>query len=134
MLARTPILRRAEPQASTVGDRHGMGCVPLLPYCNRIGGAGFRWRGTDYRLEHNLGDDPSAIHGLGWQRAWSVTEAGPLAALLTLDYQPNAAWPFAFGASIRYTISRIALTVVIWLTSRHDAPAPAGTGLHPYFP
>jgi len=134
VLGRTPILRRAGPQASTTGDRHGMGCIPLLPYCNRIRGAGFRWRGTDHRLEHNFGDNPATIHGLGWQRPWAVTEAGPLAVLLTLDHQADAAWPFAFGASIRYMLSGTVLTVAIGLTSRHDGPAPAGIGLHPYFP
>ena len=36
MLGRTPLLRRALPQATVGANRHTMGCFALLPYCNRI--------------------------------------------------------------------------------------------------
>jgi aldose 1-epimerase len=134
MLGRTPILRRALPQASVGGDPHAMGCYPLLPYGNRIGQSRFHWRGIDYRLKRNFGDRPHAIHGVGWQRAWTVTEASAQSVTLTLDHQPDESWPFAFDAMVAYSLSGTALTVAIHLTNRHDAPAPAGIGLHPFFP
>ena len=134
MLGRTPILRRASPQASAGGVSHAMGCFPLLPYANRMGGARFHWRGTDYALRRNFGDRQHAIHGVGWQRAWTVTEPTARSVTLTLDHQPDESWPFAFHAMIAYSLSGTALTVAMRLTNRHDAPAPAGIGLHPYFP
>ena len=134
MLGRTPILRRALPQASASGDPHAMGCFPMVPYGNRVSRAGFQWRGTDYSLTRNFGDHPHAIHGVGWQRAWMLTEASARSVTLSMDHQPDETWPFAFHATITYGLSATALTVTMRLTNRHHAPAPAGIGLHPYFP
>jgi aldose 1-epimerase len=134
MLGSTPILRRGLPQASARGDRYAMGCFPLVPYGNRIAQARFVWRGTEYRLKRNFGDQPHSIHGLGWQRAWSLAEVTPGSVALTLDHRPDESWPFAFTAFIRYSLSGPNLTVAIQMTNRHHAPAPAGIGLHPHFP
>lgn len=134
MLGGTALLRRALPQATVGGDRHAMGCFPLLPYGNRIGHGRFRWRGVDYRLARNFGDSEHTIHGIGWQRAWSLAQTDAGSATLTLDHQPDNSWPFAFQASVDYSLSPAGLTVTIRLTSLHDAPAPAGIGLHPFFP
>jgi aldose 1-epimerase len=134
MLGTTPLLRRALPQASTFGDRHGMGCFPLLPYGNRLGHARFAWRGSEYTLKRNFGDQPHTIHGIGWQRRWAVTESSSRSATLTLDHQPDASWPFSFEAAMTYTLEGTSLTVTIRLTNRHYRPAPAGIGLHPFFP
>lgn len=133
MLGRTPLLRRGLPQSAVGGNPHTMGCFPLLPYCNRIGRGRFTWHGSTYRLRGNFGDDPHTIHGIGWQRAWRVTEASARAVTLGLVHQPDADWPFAFDASLTYALDE-ALSVTISLTSRHSAPAPAGIGLHPFFP
>ena len=131
---RTPILRRALPQAVHDADPHAMGCFPLLPYCNRIGNACFAWQGVPYRLARNFGDQPHAIHGVGWQAIWTVAKAAPRSVTLTLAHRPDAAWPFAFDATVTYSLSGLALTVAIGVTSRHTTAAPAGIGLHPYFP
>ena len=133
MLGRTPILRRALPQACA-GDPHAMACFPLLPYANRLGHRRFHWFGADYHLTPNFGDNPHTLHGVGWQRAWTVVETGPGSIVLHLDHRPDGSWPFAFQARVGYSLSDHGLTVTIALTSRHDAPAPAGIGLHPYFP
>jgi aldose 1-epimerase len=134
IVGRTSMLRRALPQATVGGDRHGLGCFPLLPYGNRIGHARFRWCGADYRLKRNFGDTPHTIHGLGWQRCWTVQATGPRSVSLRLEHDPDPVWPFAFSAEVVYSLSETALTVAIGLTSRHTAPAPAGIGVHPFFP
>jgi len=134
MVGRTPILRRALPQASVGGDPHAMGCFLLLPYGNRLAGARFHWLGTDYTVTRNFGDQPHAIHGIGWRRAWSVTASAPDAVTLGLDHQPDRSWPFAFQAVVTYALSDAGLEVTLGLTNRHTAPAPAALGLHPFFP
>lgn len=134
VLDRIPIFRRALSEAAVGGNPHAMACFPLLPYCNRIGRARFRQDGTDYRLRPNFGDHPHTIHGIGWQRAWTVTRTGAADAILVLEHHPDPDWPFAFQAAVRYDLSESTLAVTLALTNRHDAPAPAGIGLHPYFP
>ncbi len=134
MRGRTPILRRALPQLVHDGDTHAMACFPLVPYCNRIGDARFTWQGVRHQLARNFGDEPHAIHGVGWQSAWTVTKAAPRSVTLILAHRPDAAWPFAFDATVTYTLSGPALAVEIGMTNRHATAAPAGIGLHPYFP
>jgi aldose 1-epimerase len=130
----TPMLRRALPQATIGGDPHTMGCFPLLPYGNRLGHGRFRWCGTEYTLKSNFGDSPHNIHGIGWQRPWAVEATTATSIHLTLDHSPDPGWPFAFSACLRYTLSDTALTIDIRITNRHAATAPAGIGVHPFFP
>ena len=111
MRGRTPILRRALPQAMHDADQHAMACFPLLPYCNRIGNAQFTWQGVPYQLVRNFGDHPHAIHGVGWQAAWTVAKAAPRSVSLTLAHRPSTAWPFAFDATVTYALSGPALAV-----------------------
>jgi aldose 1-epimerase len=134
MLGDTPMLRRALPQAAVEGNPHAMGCFPLLPYGNRIRQGQFYWRGRNYCLKRNFGDHPHAIHGLAWQRPWTVEQISAGSVLLSLDHHPDNAWPFAFNAVIGYSLFGSALTVTIEMTNRDATPTPAGLGVHPYFP
>jgi aldose 1-epimerase len=134
MRGRTPLLRRALPQAAALGDPHAMALFPLLPTCNRIGRARFTWQGREYRLARNFGDSPHTLHGIGWQRPWTLVRAAPGAVTLTQDHRPDASWPFAFQAKLTYSLSAAGLGIALRLTNRHDAAAPAGLGVHPYFP
>ena len=70
-----PVLRETPEAAITDGNVRLAACYPLVPYSNRIAGARLRHAGRDYALAHNFGDQPHAIHGVGWQRAWSVVAA-----------------------------------------------------------
>lgn len=134
MRGETALLRRALPQASVGGDPHAMACFPLLPYGNRIGRGRFRWLGIDHILQPNFGDHPHTIHGLGWQRPWTVEQGGPRSVMMSLRHRPDASWPFAFDAEVSYCLSTTDLTVAIQMTNRHTTPTPAGIGVHPYFP
>lgn len=128
------LLRHASPRAVVPGDAHEMGAFPLVPYSNRIAQARFRFAGTEYHLARNFGDHPHSIHGIGWQRAWRVTSVARDAATLTLQHGPDASWPFAFTAEQRFRLTAAALHVALAITNNHSIPAPAGLGLHPYFP
>jgi aldose 1-epimerase len=132
------LLRHALPEAAAAGNPHAMGCFPLVPYANRIAGGRFRWDGRDYQLTRNFGDQPHSIHGVGWQRPWAVeavtNTSTRLSLLHTADGDQAGAWPFAFAAELTYTLDYGGLLVTLSATNRHDAPAPMGLGLHPYFP
>lgn len=127
------LLRRALPGA-VAGDANMLSCFPMLPYANRVGGARFTWGGEAYDLARNFGDQPHAIHGVGWQRAWTVDGVSGDTATLALSHRPDRSWPFAFDAQVAYRLTDSALTVTLALTNRQPGPAPAGIGLHPYFP
>ncbi|MGA3397668.1 MAG: aldose 1-epimerase [Acetobacteraceae bacterium] len=134
---RTPVLRRPLPEAILRGEVRGFACFPLVPFCNRIGLARFAWQGRAYQLERNFGDHPHAIHGVGWQRSWSVGDVSHNAASLTLHHDAAGgragAWPFPFDAALACTLADTQLRIALSVTNRHTGTAPAGIGLHPYF-
>jgi aldose 1-epimerase len=138
MFGAVPLLRRPQPDDIMPGNVRGLGCFPLIPFSNRIAQRRFRWNGSDHVLEHNFGDHPHCIHGIGWQSPWDVAAVSATFASLTLRHDAAGAqahrWPFAFAAEQRFTLSRNALHVALALTNRHQRAAPAGLGLHPYFP
>ncbi len=59
-------------------------------------------------------------------------------ARLTLDFDAKGeaarGWPFPFSAELDFTLAPDLLGLRIAMVNRHDAPAPAGLGLHPFFP
>jgi aldose 1-epimerase len=138
MDGRTPVLRRPVPDAILRGDVRGFGCFPLVPFCNRIAFGRFDWQGQTYALDRNFGDHPHAIHGVGWQRPWTVREVSDQSAVLTLRHDATGdqgrAWPFPFDAELAYTLSYAQLRIAMTATNRHISAAPAGIGWHPYFP
>lgn len=131
-LGEVPVLRSA-PAAQVAGARQSGG-YPLVPFSNRIGQASLVWEGTRHPLVRNNGDEPHAIHGVGWQRPWSVLESDERTAMLCYEHRPDPAWPFAFDSSHTYRIREDALQLTLALTNQAPRPAPAGLGWHPWFP
>lgn len=132
MHGNVPILRRALPGA-VMGDYHVMSAFPLAPYANRIGGGRFTWQGHDYQLALKP-DQTNTIHGVARQHPWSVEQVSGSAVHLAFRHEGDADWPFAFDASLAYSLDETGLTVEMSLTNRHGSAAPAGFGIHPYFP
>lgn len=134
----TPVLRPLAEGALAQRNARLLGCFPLVPYSNRIAWGRFEWEGRRYQLDHNFGDHPHTIHGVGWQQPWLVAEESAAAIRLVLDYDPDTAglytWPYRLHAEILYTLDETGLAVT--LSARNDAsvPVPVGLGLHPYLP
>ncbi len=126
-----PVLR--SPGASQLTSVRQSGSYPLGPFSNRVGHASLQWNGTSHPLVRNFGDDPHAIHGVGWQRPWTVLEADDCFALLSYEHKPDTSWPFAFDASQAFRLTDNALEVTLSITNQSDTPTPVGLGWHPYF-
>jgi aldose 1-epimerase len=130
-LGAVPVLR-SQPAAQLQSARQS-GSYPLVPFSNRIAQAQLVWQGTQHPLVRNNGDEPHAIHGVGWQRPWSVLESDAQSAMLAYEHRPDAAWPFAFDASQTVRLRENALELTLALTNQSRQEAPAGLGWHPYF-
>ena len=109
------------------------GSYPLVPFSNRMGQARLKWEGTSHPLVQNFAPEPHAIHGIGWQRPWTVLESDTHFALLSCEHKPDGSWPFAFDSSQTFRITEHALELTLGMTNQSDKPAPAGLGWHPYF-
>lgn len=132
------LLRRMGEAALAARDVRQAGCFPTIPYSNRMRECTLRFRGRVHRLAPNFGSHPHSIHGNAWQRAWTVAESGAASATLVFEHDAAgsraAEWPFAYRATQRFDLDADGLTIALELVNTGDSPAPAGIGLHPYFP
>jgi aldose 1-epimerase len=126
-----PVLRSA-PAAQLVSARLSA-CYPLVPFSNRIGHASLVWQGTQHPLVRNNGDEPHAIHGVGWQRSWTVLDSDEATAMLACEHRPDASWPFAFDCSHTLRLSPAGLEMTLAVTNQSPQAAPMGLGWHPFF-
>lgn len=101
-------------------------CYALVPFSNRIGQASLVWEGTQHPLVRNNGDEPHAIHGVGWQRPWSVLDEDASSVLLSYEHAADASWPFAFDCSHALRLKPDALEMTLALTNQSPQSAPAG--------
>lgn len=107
-------------------------CFPMVPFCNRIADARFRFGGRAARLSPNFPPEPHAIHGLGWQSSWQVAETTGKRAVLQFDHDGRG-WPWPFTVTQTLTLTGGGLTIKLAVRNRSGKAMPSGLGLHPYF-
>jgi aldose 1-epimerase len=137
-----PVLRPMPDDAITSIDVRRACSYPLIPYSNRIRDARLAFSGNVHALGHNFGDHPHAIHGVGWQRAWSAGKASATRAILTLEHgaqdSEKGAWPWPFRATQCFDLAadlrHATLSATLTIQNTGTAPFPFGLGWHPYFP
>ncbi|MBN3803827.1 aldose 1-epimerase [Paraburkholderia sp. Ac-20336] len=109
-------------------------CYPLVPFSNRIAFGAFRFGDTQYTLTNNLAGIQHAIHGVGFQQPWQVTESEASALDMRLVHTPDEHWPFAFDARQRIEIDGDVLRLSLRIVNTGAEAAPCGAGWHPFFP
>lgn len=122
------------PTPADATDPLETACFPLVPYANRIAEGRFTFEGADYALPPNHPAFPGPLHGLGWMKAWSVTEHDATTAILKCTHSADAHWPWDWSAVERFELIDGALRITLELTNLSQQSMPAGLGLHPYFP
>lgn len=113
---------------AAAGRSIGWGCFVMAPWPGRLAGGQFRWRGRRVQVPRTLG--PDAIHGLVYDRAWQVEEAGGREATLSIELGP-AGWPFA--GRVRERIALDERSIVLEASIEADEPMPVAIGWHPWF-
>ena len=85
---------------------------------------------------------PHAIHGVGWQRAWSIDAATPIAragARARPARRRRGAWPWPFRATQTFELAAVphgarCCRTTLTLDNTGAQPFPFGLGWHPFFP
>jgi len=118
-------------------------CYPLVPYSNRIADAHLQFDGRTYALARNFGDHPHAIHGVGWQRRWTIRAHDAKSALLALEHDAEGetarAWPWPLRATQAFSLRTIrggeaaALAIRMTIANPGVSMFPFGLGWHPFF-
>lgn len=127
-----PVLRSTEPDQ--LASSRLSACYPLVPYSGRLGYRRFRWNHVDHTTQPNVDGSPHSLHGVSWQRAWSVLEHGPRSAVLELRHGADADWPFDFTVRQRFELGEGTLSLHLGFENTSPQSQPVGLGWHPYFP
>jgi aldose 1-epimerase len=128
----TPVMRSTE--GADLQSSRQSACYPLAPYSNRLGYRRFKWQGQEHTTQPNFDDNPHSVHGVAWQRAWTVVSAQADQAELAYTHSADAHWPFAFELRQRFVLTPDSLDVHLAFTNSAAQPQPVGLGWHPYFP
>lgn len=108
----------------------------MLPWCNRLRDARFRFDGREYPLQTS-GADGTAVHGATRRLPWHLESAAPMRVVTTFasaSFEADAInFPFAFSARAEFRLDGRDFFVTVSLRNDADQPFPAGFGHHPYF-
>lgn len=133
-----PILRETPAEAIKTCNVRLTACYPLTPYANRIAKRQFTFGGECYHLAENFPGSPHSLHGVGWRRPWRVESVDQRSCTLALEHRLTGRatidWPFVFDAHLQYSLGAEGLTVTESITNVSKTDAPAGIGLHAFFP
>jgi aldose 1-epimerase len=128
----TPVRAYAEK------NTRGSAGYPLVPYSNRIGDGKFAFDGVDYALAIKSPTPWHPIHGVGWDREWTVVSATPNRLVLTFAHHSSGAadreWPWSFEAAQTFDLDDTRLQWSLSVANRDPRGMPAGIGMHPFFP
>ena len=99
------------------------GSYPMAPWAGRVRRGRFTFAGRPYELP--LGMPPHAIHGVVYDKPWSVVSAD------TIRIELDDRWPFRGRLEQRFELDEDGLTVTMTLEA--DEPMPGVVGWHPWF-
>ncbi len=110
----------------------------LFPFANRIKDGKYEYNGETFQLECNEGNLNNALHGLVYNKLFSVKEsaASDQSATVVLEYvstEKIAGFPYAFTVNVSYTLSDKGLSLSLGVTNNDDKTFPFTLGWHPYF-
>ncbi|MCF6329289.1 MAG: aldose 1-epimerase [Henriciella sp.] len=131
----TDILRPTAPNLLETwsGNARDFAAFPMVPFTSRITDGAFISGDQTIKLPANMPPDPHAIHGLGWQSMWDVSQLSTSTVTLTHTHK-GSEWPWPYTAQQVFALNDTGLSLTLSLTNHGDAPMPAGFGWHPYFP
>ncbi len=110
----------------------------LIPFNDRIPGGRYQFDGTDYELPVNEPDSGCALHGLVYDRPFTVDtrEADDSGAFLQLSYrlepESSPGYPFTLLVTASYHLRADRFELRLATVNGGEGPAPVTMGWHPY--
>lgn len=127
-----PILRPVSVDALMRGGAAQSAMHPLVPFANRARGNCIDIVEPPLILHSNVADEPCALHGIGWQRPWTIVATSQTDCLMELVVQEGD-WVFPFRSTWHLSLAGASLQATLSIENISRRSIPAGIGLHPYF-
>ncbi len=105
----------------------------LVPWPNRVDGGRYAFRGHSYQLDLSEPSRGNAIHGLTRWAGWALGDRTPGSVALRHRLLGQPGYPFRLELTVEYELdAKSGLRVSVTAHNAGPAPAPYGTGQHPY--
>jgi aldose 1-epimerase len=104
------------------------GCFVMAPWPGRLAGGRFGWQGREIQLRRTHGRH--AIHGLTWNRPWTVDAIAADTASLSIEL-PKDEWPM--GGRVRQRVAVTPDGIRLEAEIEAEEAMPAAIGWHPWF-
>lgn len=110
----------------------------LFPFANRIKDGLYTFNGEQHQFEINEEGNNNALHGLVFNKSFSIKEqaTGADFASITLEYNETSTsvgFPFTYNFQVQYIFKAHSLSLHISVTNTDTSPFPFTLGWHPYF-
>lgn len=114
------------------------GCFAMVPYSNRMYEGRLLVNKTSDAdesclLQPNRKGLSHPVHGVGWSRAWQVSEHQADHAEFVYEHDADEHWPFAHRCTQTVTLHGATVRFTLSLENLSEMPMPAGAGFHPSF-
>ncbi|WP_457972937.1 aldose 1-epimerase family protein [Arthrobacter sp. D1-17] len=112
-----------------IPDYRGVICAP---WPNRLAGGRYSWKGADIQVPINEPGRNTALHGLVFDKVWSVAERDESSVTLAMSLTPGEGYPFPLELRVRYCLSAAGLQGTVTAANPGSATVPYGVCPHPY--
>lgn len=108
--------------------------VILLPFPNRVRDGKYEFSGREFSLPINMPGEGHAIHGLMYNKIFSVMEdSGENTITLEYDNKENEGYPFPCLVRYTFALGQHEVGCRVEVQNKGEAALPLGVGWHPYF-
>jgi aldose 1-epimerase len=110
----------------------------LFPFANRINQGKYTYNGHNYNLECNENEASNALHGLVYNKPFTVEEEKQFEnhteiKLFYEELNPPIGYPFKFRIELRYKLTKESLSLKMNVINLDKKKLPFTLGWHPYF-
>ena len=104
----------------------------LAPWPNRVVDGAYSFGGREFQLALTEPARAHALHGLATWLDFDAVDAGADHVVLEAVIPPQTAYPWRLLVRASFALGADGLTQSVTVHNESDAPAPWGTGPHPY--
>ena len=106
--------------------------IIAAPWPNRIADGTYRFAGVEHQLPVNEPERGTALHGLAFDRLWTIERSGTDALSLSCEIAGAPGYPFHLRLQIDYKLDDAGLHTTVTASNIGDEAAPYGVCPHPY--
>jgi aldose 1-epimerase len=106
--------------------------IIAAPWPNRIADGTYRFAGVEHQLPINEPERETSLHGLAFDRLWTIENSGADALSLSCEIVGAAGYPFHLRLHLDYKLDDAGLHTTVMANNVGDEAAPYGVCPHPY--